>query len=78
MEIDHVYRVHTAYTRKAKLPPEIIIKFTRGVTRDSVLQLIRDKDLEFKGNTIQILGKIPWKVQQLCKEYYYKWLFPEA
>lgn len=31
-EIDHEYRPHMVYTRKAKIPPEIMVKFTRHLT----------------------------------------------
>lgn len=69
--IDHAYRLHTAYLRKAKLPPELFVKFSRLFSRDAILQESQDKNLEFKGNKIQILKEIPWHVQKQCKEYFF-------
>lgn len=80
---------NTVYTREAKLPPEIFVKFRRRFTRDVILKTVCVKDLYFKGNKINILKEISWRIQQQRKEYFfltklhtdnkiqYKWLFLE-
>lgn len=90
LELNHAYRQHTSYTRKAKFSLEVFVKFTRRFTQDSILQEVHDKELEIKGNTVHILKEIPWRIQQQRKEccfltkiltenrIQYKWLFPEG
>lgn len=44
LEFDYIYRHNTAYTRKKKLPPDIYVKFTRRLTRDTILKEVQDKE----------------------------------
>ncbi|KAJ7303177.1 hypothetical protein JRQ81_012110, partial [Phrynocephalus forsythii] len=64
-EVDVIYRQHTAYTRRNKHPPEVIVKLVRRYTRDCILKAICDKehDIRYKwiypeGLTFQWEGKI--------------------
>lgn len=51
LELDHTYRQHTTFTRKAKLPPKIFVKFIRRFMHDSILLFcnkVCNKELNFK------------------------------
>lgn len=68
-ELDYVYRMNTAFTKRTNMPPELIVWFLRRCMRDRVLKAIQGKQLGFHGKPITILKDIPWKVRQLRKQY---------
>ncbi|KAJ7341005.1 hypothetical protein JRQ81_004577, partial [Phrynocephalus forsythii] len=89
-EVDLIYRQPTAYTRRNKLPPEVIVKLVRRYTRDCILKATQDKEVEINKSKVTILKDVPWEVRQLRKEYTfltklllkhdirYKWLYPQG
>lgn len=89
-ELDVVYRMHTAYTKRSNAPPETIVRFCRRCTKDRVMKASQGKELEYQGKAFIILKDIPWKVRQLRKQYdflvkplreaniVYKWMYPEG
>ncbi|KAJ7345074.1 hypothetical protein JRQ81_001024, partial [Phrynocephalus forsythii] len=89
-EVDVIYRQHTAYTRRNKHPPEVIVKLVRRYTRDRILKAICNEEVKINESKVTILKDVPWVVRQSQKEYLfltrlllkhdirYKWIYPEG
>lgn len=68
-EIDQVYRLHTAVTRRMNKLPELIVRFCRRCIKDRVLKATLGHQLDYQGTPITILKDTPWKIRQLRRQY---------
>uniref|UniRef100_A0A2D4NYG9 L1 transposable element RRM domain-containing protein n=1 Tax=Micrurus surinamensis TaxID=129470 RepID=A0A2D4NYG9_MICSU len=54
-ELDEVFRIHTNYARRNKLPREVHIRFTRKNVIDIVYRIRKDEPMVYKEKEITIL-----------------------
>uniref|UniRef100_A0A2D4GSG4 L1 transposable element RRM domain-containing protein n=1 Tax=Micrurus corallinus TaxID=54390 RepID=A0A2D4GSG4_MICCO len=90
MEIDEIFRIHTTYARRHKLPREVHVRFVKKSIRDKILNKARDEPLQYKGKQLVVLKHIPRRVRDLRKQYHFltsvlikynvnfRWLIPEG
>uniref|UniRef100_A0A8C6XCT7 L1 transposable element RRM domain-containing protein n=1 Tax=Naja naja TaxID=35670 RepID=A0A8C6XCT7_NAJNA len=88
--MDEVFRVHTRYAMRNKLPREVHIRFTKKITKTQILQMTREKTLKYKDKEIVVLKQVPRRVRETRREYLfltkellrkginYRWLIPEG
>lgn len=58
-ELDHVFRMHTAVTKRMNTPPEVVVRFCRRCTRDRVLKASQGQKLTFQDRDIILLRDTP-------------------
>uniref|UniRef100_A0A2D4II83 Uncharacterized protein n=1 Tax=Micrurus lemniscatus lemniscatus TaxID=129467 RepID=A0A2D4II83_MICLE len=58
-ELDEVYRIHTNYARRHKLPREVHIRFARKKVRDIIYKIIKKESMLYKDKEIVTLKQIP-------------------
>uniref|UniRef100_A0A2H6MY49 L1 transposable element RRM domain-containing protein n=1 Tax=Micrurus carvalhoi TaxID=3147026 RepID=A0A2H6MY49_9SAUR len=58
-ELDEVYRIHTNYARRHKLPREVHIRFVRKKVRDIIYKIIKKESMLYKDKEIVTLKQIP-------------------
>uniref|UniRef100_A0A8C6VAK8 ADRM1 26S proteasome ubiquitin receptor n=1 Tax=Naja naja TaxID=35670 RepID=A0A8C6VAK8_NAJNA len=71
MEMDEIFRIHTIYARRHKLPREVHVRFVKKSIRDKILNKARDEPLQYKGKQLVVLKHIPRRVRDLRKQYHF-------
>ncbi|XP_060545578.1 proteasomal ubiquitin receptor ADRM1 isoform X1 [Pantherophis guttatus] len=89
-EISDIFRIHSNYARRHKLPREVHVRFTKKTFRDEILKRSREKPLKYKGKQNLTLKQVPRRVRDQRRQYQFlttqlikynvifRWLIPEG
>ncbi|XP_032073547.1 proteasomal ubiquitin receptor ADRM1 homolog isoform X1 [Thamnophis elegans] len=90
VEIGEIFRIHTNYTRRHKLPREVRVRFTKKRLRDEILKRSREEPLKYKRKKNVMLKQVPRRVTDQRRQYQFltsqlikcnvifRWLIPEG
>nr|XP_016849588.1 PREDICTED: golgin subfamily A member 6-like protein 1 [Anolis carolinensis] len=68
-QTDRTYRINTNFSRRNKTPRDMIVHFTKKITRDEILKTNSKKQIFYKGTKIVILKEVPSTIISRRKNY---------
>ncbi|KAM3846951.1 uncharacterized protein M6D78_004035 [Vipera latastei] len=68
-EMDKTFRVNSWIARQKKLPRDVVIYFSRRLTRNSIIQAFYREKFQIAGQDIMILKEIPHKILRKWKDF---------
>lgn len=89
-ELDRVYRMGNALTKRNSLPREVHIRCVRKAFRDEILLQARNKNMMIRQKEVRVLKDTPWRIRVKRRSYRalveclrqnnieYRWLIPEG
>ena len=70
-EIAEIFRINSSFARRNKMPRDVHITFLRRKIKEDILKRSRENPLKIQGEEIVVLKQIPWKIQEIRKQYFF-------